>query len=207
VLEARDVTYRYRDGGNDVLRGCELRILAGDRLLLEGASGGGKSTFASVLAGLRLPDSGLLLLGGLDPQTVGEREWRRRIAAAPQFHENHVLTGPLLFNLLLGRGWPPAPDDVREAETVCRELGLDAVVSRMPGGLLQMVGDTGWQLSQGEKSRLYIARALLQGAEIILLDESFAALDPENLQRPGLKLSLRGGARLSSPSTGLRAGP
>jgi ATP-binding cassette subfamily B protein len=46
-----------------------------------------------------------------------------------------------------------------------------------------MVGETGWQLSHGEKSRLYIARALLQGAELIVLDESFAALDPENLRR------------------------
>jgi ATP-binding cassette, subfamily B, bacterial len=46
-----------------------------------------------------------------------------------------------------------------------------------------MVGETGWQLSHGEKSRLYIARALLQNAELTVLDESFAALDPENLQR------------------------
>ena len=53
----------------------------------------------------------------------------------------------------------------------------------MPAGLLQMVGETGWQLSHGERSRLYIARALLQRAELIILDESFAALDPENLRR------------------------
>ena len=53
----------------------------------------------------------------------------------------------------------------------------------MPAGLLQMVGETGWQLSQGERSRLYIARTLLQGADCLLLDESFAALDPATLQR------------------------
>ena len=53
----------------------------------------------------------------------------------------------------------------------------------MPAGLLQMIGESGWQLSHGEKSRLYIARALLQGADLIILDESFAALDPENLRR------------------------
>ena len=52
----------------------------------------------------------------------------------------------------------------------------------MPAGLLQMVGETGWQLSHGEKSRLYMARALLQGADLIVLDESFASLDPENLR-------------------------
>ena len=46
-----------------------------------------------------------------------------------------------------------------------------------------MVGETGWQLSHGERSRLYLARALLQRAELVILDESFAALDPENLRR------------------------
>jgi ATP-binding cassette subfamily B protein len=48
---------------------------------------------------------------------------------------------------------------------------------------MQMVGETGWQLSHGEKSRLYIARALLQEAELLVLDESFGALDPETLQK------------------------
>jgi ABC-type transport system involved in cytochrome bd biosynthesis fused ATPase/permease subunit len=51
----------------------------------------------------------------------------------------------------------------------------------MPGGLEQMVGDTGWQLSHGERSRLFVARALLQGADVLIFDESFAALDPDTL--------------------------
>ena len=50
----------------------------------------------------------------------------------------------------------------------------------MPAGLLQMVGESGWQLSHGERSRLYLARALLQDADVVLLDESFGALDPDN---------------------------
>jgi ATP-binding cassette subfamily B protein len=60
----------------------------------------------------------------------------------------------------------------------------------MPAGLQQIVGETGWQLSQGEKSRLYMARALLQGADIVIFDESFGALDPESL-RNSLALVLR----------------
>lgn len=183
VLEAHDLVFRYRDRGEPVLRGCSLYIRAGDRLLLEGPSGGGKSTLASLLVGLRLPETGLLLLRGLDRQTFGSEGWRRRVVAAPQFHENHVLTETFAFNLLMGRRWPPSPEDLKEAEVVCRELGLGELLDRMPAGLLQMVGETGWQLSHGEKSRLYIARALLQGADLVILDESFAALDPENLHR------------------------
>lgn len=53
----------------------------------------------------------------------------------------------------------------------------------MPSGLQQLVGETGWQLSHGERSRVYLARALLQGGELLVLDESFAALDPKNLAR------------------------
>ena len=105
------------------------------------------------------------------------------MVAAPQFHENHVLTETFAFNLLMGRGWPPQPADVEVAESVCRELGLDDLLSRMPAGLWQLVGETGWQLSHGERSRLYMARALLQEADLVILDESFAALDPETLQR------------------------
>ena len=182
LLEACDIVFRYRAGGEAVLRGGNLKIRAGDRLLLQGNSGGGKSTLASMLAGLRVPESGLLLLNGLDHKTLGASGWRERVASAPQFHENHVLTATFGFNLLMGRRWPPSPEDLKEAETVCHELGLGDLLERMPAGMLQMVGETGWQLSHGERSRLYMARALLQNADFIVLDESFASLDPETLR-------------------------
>ena len=53
----------------------------------------------------------------------------------------------------------------------------------MPSGIMQMVGETGWQLSHGEKSRIFIARSLLQKADLVILDESLGSLDPENLSR------------------------
>ena len=183
VIEASDLVYRYRSGTEPVIERCGLEVFSGERILLEGPSGGGKSTLASLIVGLRVPDSGLLLLYGLDYQTLGARGWRERVAASPQFHENHVLTGTLAFNLLMGRNWPPAPDDLEEAKKICEELGLGGLLERMPSGLSQIVGETGWQLSHGERSRLFIARALLQRADLVVLDESFAALDPDNLRR------------------------
>ena len=182
LMEADRITFRYRSTGNPALRACSLSIHTGERILLEGPSGGGKTTFASLLSGMRQPESGLLLMNGIDQHTLGEVEWRHRIAAAPQFHENYILTETLAFNLLMGRRWPATGADMEQAETVCRELGLGDLLDRMPSGLLQMVGEGGWQLSHGERSRIYIARALLQDAQLVILDESFAALDPENLQ-------------------------
>jgi ATP-binding cassette, subfamily B, bacterial len=182
IIEADRLTYRYRKEGNLALQPCSLTIRKGDRILLEGPSGGGKTTFASLLSGMRQPESGLLLTSGLDMHTLGIDCWRERVAAAPQFHDNHILTESLAFNLLMGRRWPPTAPDMQEAESLCRKLGLGNLLDAMPSGILQMVGEGGWQLSHGERSRVYIARALLGRADLVILDESFAALDPENLR-------------------------
>ncbi|HEY6909784.1 MAG TPA: ABC transporter ATP-binding protein [Myxococcales bacterium] len=181
LLEMRGLGFRYSPGRRPVLDRCDLQIRRGDRLLLEGASGSGKSTLAAVLAGLRAPSAGLLLLDGMDRATLGALRWQQRITFAPQFHDNHVFAGPFSLNLMLGREWPPIVADLAQGEEVCRELGLGPLLDRMPGGMGQMVGETGWQLSHGERSRLYIARTLMQEADLVVLDESFAALDPETL--------------------------
>lgn len=181
LLLAKDLSFRYRALGRSTLDRCGLQVFIGDRVLLQGPSGSGKSTLAAVLSGLRQADSGLLLLWGYDQPSLGAAAWRKRVAVAPQFHENHVFSETFAFNLLMGRQWPPTSDDLAQAEHFCRELGLGDLLARMPSGLQQMLGESGWQLSHGERSRLFIARALLQNADIMILDESFAALDPKTL--------------------------
>ncbi|HEY4395780.1 MAG TPA: ABC transporter ATP-binding protein [Polyangia bacterium] len=181
LISVRGVGYQYPQRRHAQLAAEALTIEAGDRLLVSGPSGAGKSTLAAILVGLKAPTTGRLLLRGRDQRALGLDRWRRAVGAVPQFHENHVFSADLLFNLLMGRRWPPRAEDIVLAETVCRELGLGALLERMPGGLLQVVGETGWQLSHGERSRLYIARSLLQTLDARVLDESFAALDPETL--------------------------
>lgn len=183
LLVAHDIIFGYANRPQPVLNRCNLMIRHGDRVLLEGPSGSGKSTLGALMTGMRNADSGLLLLHGFDRYAIGTDEWQRRVVSAPQFHENHVFSETFAFNLLMGRGWPPANQDLLDAEDMCYELGLGNLLERMPAGLQQMVGEGGWQLSHGERSRLFIARALLQQADMIILDESFAALDPENLHR------------------------
>jgi ABC-type bacteriocin/lantibiotic exporter with double-glycine peptidase domain len=158
-----------------------LKICAGDKILLQGSSGGGKSTLASLLGGLCSPTDGLLLSQGLDRKTIGSLGWRRRVAVVPQFHANYVFNDTMAFNLLMARRWPPRDQDLDEAEKLCRQLGLGCVLDQMPAGLSEMLGESGWQLSHGERSRLFIARALLQGAELVVVDEGLASLDAESL--------------------------
>jgi ATP-binding cassette subfamily B protein len=92
------------------------------------------------------------------------------------------MAGTLAFNLLLGVRGAHDEAALAEAQALCEALGLGELLQRMPGGLQQRVGETGWQLSHGEKSRLFLARALLQKAPLTVLDESFAALDPSTLR-------------------------
>jgi ATP-binding cassette, subfamily B, bacterial len=181
LLAAVGAGYRYPGRPAPALSAVDLTIAAGERVLVEGASGGGKSTLGSLLTGLRVPTEGYLRLHGVEQARVGLDRWRRTVAGAPQFHDNHVFSADLLFNVLMGRRWPPRLEDVEEAERVCRAVGLGPLLERMPAGLQQQVGETGWRLSHGERSRLFIARSLLQPVEARVLDESFAALDPETL--------------------------
>ncbi|CAM2010594.1 ATP-binding cassette domain-containing protein [Acanthopleuribacter pedis] len=181
LVNMRDIHFRHQRAQAAVLQNLHLQIKRGERILIEGPSGSGKSTFAAILAGLRDPNGGLLLLNGFDRATRRDQDWHRRIALVTQFHENHIFSASLAFNLLMGRAWPPQHADLQLADQICRELGLGDLLDRMPAGLQQMVGDTGWQLSHGEHARVCIARAILQEPELLILDESFAALDPETL--------------------------
>jgi ATP-binding cassette subfamily B protein len=181
LLLATGLSLRPAGDRAPIVDAASATVAVGDRVLLTGPSGGGKSSLAALLAGLETPSSGGLALRGLDLATTGPREWAQRVAYVPPFGRNHVFSDSFGYNLLPGR-WPPAPGELERAEQVCAELGLGPLLDRMPGRLQQIVGETGWRLSHGEQARLFLARALLQRAELVILDESFGALDPETMR-------------------------
>jgi ATP-binding cassette, subfamily B, bacterial len=180
TLSVSAATFAYRAGGRPILADANLRVRRGEKVLLEGASGSGKTTLFKLIAGEGAATSGIILVGGSDRFSVSDVEWRRRVASAPQFHENYVFSNTLSFNL---NPWGEPGVESPEAREICEELGLRPLLERMPQGFAQVVGETGWQLSHGEQSRVFIARALLQRADLVLFDESFGALDPETLMK------------------------
>lgn len=182
LLSLRNVRFSYTPDGQPVLAGVSADIPGRARILMHGVSGSGKSTFAQVLNGMREPQSGLVLLRGYDLPTLGSASWRQQVVLVPQFYANHIFDASLAFNVLMGRTDAPTAADLDEAERVCRDLGLGDLIDQMPDGLGQVVGANGWQLSHGERNRVFIARALLQRADLTIFDESFVALDPTLLQ-------------------------
>jgi len=182
LLHATSITYRHARRDVPALEQVDLTVRRGDRILLRGPSGSGKSTLSALLSGVRSLQSGLLFFRGLDVASVGVENWRRRMLLAPQFHANHIFIGTLAYNLLLGGTWPPSEVDREEARAVCRGLGLGPLIDSMPLGLEQPVGETGWQLSHGERTRVFLARSILQKPALMILDETFAALDPVTLE-------------------------
>ena len=167
-----DVVFEYTRG-HPVVNGVTLRIQPGQKVAIVGPTGAGKSTLLSLLPRFYDPAAGRVLVDGVDVREYQLASLRRQIAM--------VLQPPLLFpttlrdNIAFGR--PGAqPDEILAAARLAR---IDDMIRRLPGGYDTLVGEQGVTLSEGEKQRITIARAILRDSPILILDEPTSALDSE----------------------------
>lgn len=166
TVELEGVTFAY--GDEVVLRDLSLSLEGGGTTALVGPSGSGKSTVLALLAGLRLPGSGQVRLGG--------RPVRDSREVSVVFQHPYLFDGTIRENVL-------AADRAASDADVDRALSLarvDVVAARLPDGLDTRVGEGGGALSGGERQRVSIARALLKPSGVLLVDEATSALDTEN---------------------------
>ncbi|MFF2642042.1 ABC transporter ATP-binding protein [Streptomyces niveus] len=172
-VEFRGVHFSYPDR-SPALRGISFTVRGGTQSALVGLSGAGKTTMFALLQRFYEPAAGRILIGGVDIATLPRAEVRRRIAYVEQ--ESPVMAGTIEDNLTY------AASDVTDEEIaeVLRLTRLDSLIERLPDGLRTEVGSRGVALSGGERQRLAIARALLRGPEVLLLDEATAQLDANN---------------------------
>jgi ATP-binding cassette, subfamily C, bacterial CydCD len=159
--------------GVDVVTDVAASVTRGNWLAITGPSGSGKSTLAAVLLGQLAPTGGRYLLDGVDATSL---DLSRAIGWCPQ--EAHLFDSTVRGNLVIARPRDETPTD-DELHAVLERVGLTTLVAGMPAGLETRVGREGAQLSGGERQRLAVARALLTGADVVVLDEPTAHLDDE----------------------------
>jgi ATP-binding cassette, subfamily C, bacterial CydCD len=155
-----------------VLHELTLTLEPGTRIAVVGRSGAGKSTLANLLVRFLDPTAGELRVGGAPYRTLAGDEVRRWVTAATQ--DAQVVEGTIASNLRLAA--PEADDTLLDA--VLRRAQLDRWVRALPDGLATPVGERGARLSGGQRHRLALARSLLVGASVLVLDEPTAGLDP-----------------------------
>ncbi len=170
------LTFAY-PGGRPVLERFSLTLEPGERVALTGPSGVGKSTLASLMFGVRGVAQGSITLDGVPLPQIPLAELRRRIVVVP--HDIDVFTGTVAENIALG-----APEAGRAAvEDAARVACVDDDIRALPDGYDTLLGQGGVDLSAGQRQRLGIARAVLLGAGILILDESTASLDLDTERR------------------------
>jgi ATP-binding cassette, subfamily B, bacterial len=166
----RNVSFCYRPE-TPVLSGIELKVIAGSKIAVVGPTGAGKSTLLGLLPRFFDPVAGVVEIDGVDLREYRLKSLRDQIAM--------VLQPPLIFPLSvrdnIAYGRPGAADE--EIERAARLACIHDLITSLPQGYDTIIGESGVLLSEGEKQRITIARALLRDAPILVLDEPTSALD------------------------------
>jgi ATP-binding cassette subfamily B protein len=175
TVALEQVTFAYPSRPSDpALKSLTLRVRAGERVALVGPSGAGKTTVFQLLLRFYDPQSGAVLLDGVDVRRADPRAVRGRIAVVPQ--EPVIFAASVWENVRYGRG-DASDAEVREA---CEAAYATEFLARLPHGFDTTLGERGVKLSGGERQRLAIARAVLARRPILLLDEATSALDAQS---------------------------
>lgn len=159
--------------GQPVLRDVSLEVAPGEMIALVGATGAGKTTLVSLLPRFYDPTAGHVLIDGVDVKTLNVRSLREQFAMVLQ--PSIVFPTTLRDNISYGRR-DATPQEVEAAADAAQ---LRPLLERLPDGLDTAIGERGATLSEGERQRLTIARAILRDAPVLILDEPTSALDAE----------------------------
>ena len=166
-----DVSYKYPDGEQFVVKDFSLDVKAGECVAFVGSSGSGKSTIMNLIIGFMMPTLGKLYIDDKPTDELDLSEYRHHISVVPQ---NSILfSGTIRENITYGME-TYSEEDLQKA---IKDADVDEFLSELPDGIDTMIGENGGKLSGGQKQRITIARALIRNPRILILDEATSALD------------------------------
>ncbi|GGH09652.1 ABC transporter ATP-binding protein [Silvibacterium dinghuense] len=168
-----DVRFAY-ETDKPVLHGISFEAKPGTMTALVGSSGSGKSTIISLVCAFHKPDSGRVLIDGIDLATVRLDDYRAQLGVVLQ--ESFLFDGTIRENVVFS--YPDATEE--QFLNACRIARVDEFAERFPEGYDTIVGERGVKLSGGQRQRLSIARAILANPRILILDEATSSLDSES---------------------------
>ncbi|MFY4611795.1 colicin V export peptidase/ABC transporter CvaB [Escherichia coli] len=173
-LETNGLSYRYDSQSAPIFSALSLSVAPGESVAITGASGAGKTTLMKVLCGLFEPDSGRILINGIDIRQIGINNYHRMIACVMQ--DDRLFSGSIRENIC---GFAEEMDEEWMVECA-RASHIHDVIMNMPMGYETLIGELGEGLSGGQKQRIFIARALYRKPGILFMDEATSALDSES---------------------------
>ncbi|KZR62599.1 MULTISPECIES: ABC transporter ATP-binding protein [Prochlorococcus] len=164
------VSFAYRPD-EPILQDLSFRISAGEHVALVGPTGSGKTTLIRLLCRLYEPQAGRIMLDGIDIKTIPL--WRLRKQLGVVLQDTFLFSGNVADNLRLDSS---IEDDRLRA--ICRDLGLDPLLNRLPNGLETELRERGGNLSSGERQLLAVARVAIRNPTVLVMDEATAFMDP-----------------------------
>ena len=169
-IEFKDVTFAY-GGKEEVLSDVSFKVKPGDRLAVVGPSGVGKTTLISLILNFYKPDKGEILFDKIPASEYNLKDLRRRIGYVSQ--NPTILSGTVMENLKYGNEKASEDAVIKAAKTA----GIDKFINKLPEKYDEKLGEKGVNMSEGQRQRLSLARALVRDPDILILDEPTSALD------------------------------
>ena len=173
-IEFRDVSFKYKEEHNHVVKHLSLEIQAGEYVALVGASGVGKTTLCSLIPRFYEVNAGKILLDGQDIRDITLRSLRRNIGVVQQ--DVYLFAGTVADNISYGK----RDASRQEILDAAKQAHAHDFIMALPDGYDTDIGQRGVRLSGGQKQRLSIARVFLKNPPVIIFDEATSALDNES---------------------------
>jgi len=166
-----NVSVRYPGMDTEVVENLSFSIKEGERVIIRGASGAGKSTVLKLLMGVLSPDKGSVSYGDINLSNINKKKLYKNLAYISQ--DAMLFNDTVMENLILGNG-TASMEEIKEA---CKKACIQDVIESLPEGYNTIIGENGSMLSGGQRQRLLLARAFLRDAMIYVFDEATSALD------------------------------